>query len=94
LTNFNPILAYPEDVNITSINAPYVVISEMLDDISSKFIVGFIKDFLKANDYTTFITKPANQLIWGYEDPILKYVNKYLPEMVKSPNFGYFLGKG
>lgn len=32
-----------------------------------------------------------NEILWGYEDPVLQSLHRYLPNMAKTSRFGYFL---
>ena len=36
-----------------------------------------------------FVSRTVDELLWGYEDPLLKALNKLAPSIVSTTTFGY-----
>ena len=36
-----------------------------------------------------FVSRTVDELLWGYEDPLLKDLNKLAPSIVSTTTFGY-----
>ncbi|XP_028398095.1 lysosome membrane protein 2-like [Dendronephthya gigantea] len=70
---------------ITTVNMPLMVVVEMLkkypDFFHWKRLVGGI---LRRYKETLFMTRKVNDLIWGYEDPLLVEINKLRNETVAA----------
>ena len=43
-------------------------------------------------NYSIFTQRTAGEFIWGYSDPILSELHKYLPSLVPSGEFGFCQG--
>jgi len=79
-----------EDAQIVTLNVPFIVITSMLDNLPA-FMIDIIKRLLKDLNYTTFTARTVKELLWGYEDPLLKKLHQYLPHLVNDGEFGFFL---
>ena len=67
---------------ITVLNIGYIAIADRLGKSSfvDKMIYMLIKHFYNSQ---LFWEKTVHEIIWGYEDPLLKFVNKFLPIQTK-----------
>jgi len=75
--------------NITQLNMPLVTISSMLSSLPKplqEVITVFLKSF---KDSDLFVTHTAEEFLYGYNDPIFKFLNKLLPSVI-PPQFGLF----
>ena len=78
--------------NITTINGPFMFIQQIEHQLP-KWLQTLIRVFLEENNYGPFITKPVNEIIWGYDDPFLSFLNKQIPGLLKVSKFGYYVNQ-
>ena len=94
-TNYQEYTKLPStdySTNITTINGPFMFIQQIQHQLP-KWLQILIGVFLKENDYGPFITKPVNEIIWGYDDPFLSFLNKHIPGLLKISKFGYYINQ-
>ena len=78
--------------NITTINGPFMFIQQIEHQLP-KWLQTLIRVFLEENNYGPFITKPVSDIIWGYDDPFLSFLNKHIPGLLKISKFGYYVNQ-
>ncbi|KAL0163469.1 hypothetical protein M9458_042865, partial [Cirrhinus mrigala] len=60
----------------------------MMEKFKDTFLISrFISDLMKANDVGIFGTFRVGDLLWGYEDPLLKLIKRVYPI---DDHFGLF----
>ncbi|XP_072902250.1 lysosome membrane protein 2-like [Hemitrygon akajei] len=76
---------------ITTINIPFVALLESLKHIgaSQKIIFSFL---FAMKSSAIFQTHSVEELLWGYEDPLLSLGHKLLPSYFPDSRFGLFYG--
>jgi len=77
---------------ITTMNGPFLIIDYILEQLPIQ-VRKLVEVFLIENDYGPIVTMSADKLIFGYEDPLLALLNKYIPQLVPIKDFGYFYGQ-
>ncbi|XP_067896194.1 lysosome membrane protein 2-like [Heterodontus francisci] len=76
---------------VTTINIPFATLLQMIKDSSmTKKIIVSALFALKSSKL--FQTRSVDELLWGYEDPLLKLGHKLLPSIFPSSQFGLFYG--
>ena len=77
------------DEIIYHVNVPYILVNDQIRNLS-----GIMKSFAKGmfpRDWTLFVPHRANDLIWGYPDPVLTKLKAIGQSSIDQ--FGYFLGQ-
>ncbi|XP_062907347.1 lysosome membrane protein 2-like [Mobula hypostoma] len=76
---------------ITTINIPFVALLESLkhSGASRKIFLSFL---FALKSSAIFQTHSVDELLWGYEDPLLRLGHKLLPAFFPSNRFGLFYG--
>lgn len=78
---------------IRMINIPLVTVFNMLQNLSA-LPQEIIEDLLRlAFNETLFVYHTAREWLWGYEDPFLKVIHAFAPDIIADPNFGFFYGQ-
>ncbi|XP_076842406.1 lysosome membrane protein 2c [Brachyhypopomus gauderio] len=75
-----------EDDLIRTANIPAVAVMEKFKDHPT--ISRFIADLMRSKGIGAFATRTVAELLWGYEDPLLKDLRVVDPHL--DPNFGLF----
>ncbi|XP_005103573.2 scavenger receptor class B member 1 [Aplysia californica] len=78
---------------ITTVNPLLPVIAENIKWLPSAvkdIMTTFLQVGLKEN---LFFTRPVKDILWGYDDPALKMLQKILPSWFTRTNIGYFIRK-
>ncbi|XP_051870323.1 lysosome membrane protein 2-like [Pristis pectinata] len=76
---------------VTTVNIPFVALLESLKHIgmAQKMFMSFL---FALKSSTIFKTHSVDDLLWGYEDPLLKLGHKLLPSIFLDSRFGLFYG--
>ncbi|MCI4386874.1 hypothetical protein PGIGA_G00067780 [Pangasianodon gigas] len=74
-----------EDDIIRTVNIPAMAVMEKYRD---SFFGRIISDLMKSNNEGLFGTWKVGELLWGYEDPLLKDLHAFNHSL--DPNFGLF----
>ena len=93
--NHQQYLNKDEDVNstlITTVNGPYMFIRQVQHQLPS-WLRTLIRVYLKENNYGPFVTRPMADLLWGYDDPFITFLNGHLPGLISVSQFGYYLNQ-
>ncbi|KAI4887791.1 hypothetical protein NFI96_005766 [Prochilodus magdalenae] len=75
-----------EDDLIRTVNVPAMTVMEKFKDHS--FVSRLISDLMTSGGIGLFVTRPVGELLWGYEDPLLKYLHTIDPSL--DDHFGLF----
>lgn len=78
----------PELDLITTVNVPAVAVMNKAKD--SFMLAPMVKVWMKSLGYRLFTTRSINELLWGYEDKLLKKVSSF--KKVET-EFGFMLNK-
>ncbi|XP_062868044.1 lysosome membrane protein 2c [Trichomycterus rosablanca] len=74
-----------EDDLIRTVNIPALTVMERFQNHS---VIGrLISDFMKGNNIGLFMTRKVKELLWGYEDFLLKELSQFVP---LDDHFGLF----
>ncbi|KAJ8261386.1 hypothetical protein COCON_G00171090 [Conger conger] len=76
----------PEDDLIRTVNIPAVTVMEMFKD--KVIIRNIISALMKSKNEGLFMTRTVGEILWGYEDPLLKDLTRF--EKTLDPHFGLF----
>ncbi|XP_059213940.1 lysosome membrane protein 2c [Centropristis striata] len=76
----------PESDLIRTVNIPAMTVMEQFKD--NTIAVKLINDYMKGADVGLFITRTVAELLWGYEDELLKTLKKFKPSL--DDVFGLF----
>lgn len=92
----------PKQIKITTINVPLMVIGMKIEEYEkslSKREKELFDEFLKGLDWfkehffpsweQIFTSRTVEELLFGYEDPLLAFINKHKPDLVSNPIFGF-----
>ncbi|KAI5091412.1 lysosome membrane protein 2, partial [Silurus meridionalis] len=74
-----------EDDIIRTANIPAMTLMERFQ---GTWLERIISDLMISEGEGLFGTRKVGELLWGYEDPLLKLLKKFLPSL--DPNFGLF----
>jgi len=77
---------------ITTVNGPYMFIRQVQNQLPP-WLRTLIRVYLNENNYGPFVTKPVEDLLWGYDDPFITFLNSHLPGMISVSQFGYYLNQ-
>uniref|UniRef100_A0A4W3I5D8 Lysosome membrane protein 2 n=1 Tax=Callorhinchus milii TaxID=7868 RepID=A0A4W3I5D8_CALMI len=81
----------PKKDRITTINIPFVTLLQMLKYTGpSEHVIASLISILKSE--MLFQTRTVDELLWGYEDPLLKLGHKFFPSIIPHSRFGLFYG--
>ncbi|XP_062268681.1 lysosome membrane protein 2c [Platichthys flesus] len=69
----------PETELIRTVNIPAMTVMEMVKD--STFEANLVSSYMKATGEGLFTTRTVGELLWGYEDPLLKALHVIKPEL-------------
>ncbi|CAB1447869.1 unnamed protein product [Pleuronectes platessa] len=69
----------PETELIRTVNIPAMTVMEMVKD--SAFEANLVSSYMKATGEGLFTTRTVGELLWGYEDPLLKALHFIKPEL-------------
>ncbi|CAJ1070792.1 lysosome membrane protein 2 [Xyrichtys novacula] len=78
--------AGPESDLIRTINIPAVAVMDKFKDDS--IVASLIASYMRATDTGLFTTRTVGQLLWGYEDSLLKTLRTFEPDL--DDHFGLF----
>lgn len=76
----------PESDLIRTVNIPAMTVMEQFKD--DTFIGRLISDYMKSTDEGLFTTRTVGELLWGYEDALLKALSTVKPDLDEV--FGLF----
>ncbi|XP_040915173.1 lysosome membrane protein 2c [Toxotes jaculatrix] len=76
----------PESDLIRTVNIPAMTVMEKFKDES--FVASLISSYMKSTDEGLFTTRTVGELLWGYEDSLLKALQTVKPEL--DDVFGLF----
>ncbi|XP_067848532.1 lysosome membrane protein 2-like [Heptranchias perlo] len=90
---FEPLMSVgdPKNDSVTTINIPFIALLRMLKYSGMVKKIG-ASILFTLRSRTLFHTRSVDELLWGYEDPILKLGHKLLPSFIKDCRFGLFYG--
>ncbi|CAL8277851.1 unnamed protein product [Merluccius merluccius] len=71
--------AGPESDLIRTVNIPVVTVMEKFKDLP--WVLNFISAYLRSSGEGLFTTRTVGELLWGYEDALLKAVKTLRPEV-------------
>uniref|UniRef100_A0A3B1J8D8 Scavenger receptor class B, member 2c n=1 Tax=Astyanax mexicanus TaxID=7994 RepID=A0A3B1J8D8_ASTMX len=80
----------PSKDNVTTVNIPAVAVMNKLKD-SGFWVKSGMSMFMGSLGTTMFFTHTVNELLWGFEDPLLSRLHKIKPEV--DEKFGLMLDK-
>lgn len=81
----------PKKDRITTINIPFVTLLQMLKYSGpSEHVIASLISALKSENL--FQTRTVDELLWGYEDALLKLGHKFFPSIIANSRFGLFYG--
>lgn len=78
----------PESDLIRTVNIPVVTVMERVKDNSLEARV--ISDLMRSKGEGLFTTRTVGELLWGYQDDLLKELKVVKPELVPDDVFGLF----
>ncbi|XP_060923817.1 lysosome membrane protein 2c [Limanda limanda] len=78
----------PETELIRTVNIPAMTVMEMVKDNSFDRIM--VSAYMKSIGEELFTTRTVGELLWGYEDPLLKALHLVNPKLVVDAVFGLF----
>jgi hypothetical protein len=87
---FVPNMSLDEELPITMINTPLVTLVSLIRN-QKNFTQEIIDIIILFFNEPLFVKHTAREWIWGYEDPILKVIKKFVTDF--DDNFGYFYGQ-
>lgn len=76
----------PENDLIRTVNIPALTVMEMVKD--RPFIRTIISDIMKSRNEGLFMTRTVEELLWGYEDPLLARIHQIYSSV--ESHFGLF----
>uniref|UniRef100_A0A673HE34 Lysosome membrane protein 2-like n=1 Tax=Sinocyclocheilus rhinocerous TaxID=307959 RepID=A0A673HE34_9TELE len=76
-----------EDDIVRTVNIPAVTVMEKA---KGRWFEGFVSALMKSNNIGVFGTFRVGDLLWGYEDPLLKLIQKFI---TMDDHFGLFYKK-
>ncbi|RUS80598.1 hypothetical protein EGW08_011653 [Elysia chlorotica] len=81
-----------EEMKITTINPLIATVAQNL-----QFLNGALKTVLSlalsAMNEDIIMTRPVHEILWGYDDPALSFLNKIRPKDFPMVKIGYFIRK-
>uniref|UniRef100_S4RAT2 Scavenger receptor class B, member 2a n=1 Tax=Petromyzon marinus TaxID=7757 RepID=S4RAT2_PETMA len=82
----------PMTDKITTVNIPLMTLVEMVRHsfLPQKWLDIILTVVAIMHKETLFQSRTVHELLWGYEDPILAQIHKFLDSV--NPNFGLFYG--
>ncbi|XP_039606709.1 lysosome membrane protein 2-like [Polypterus senegalus] len=75
-----------DDDFIRTVNVPAVTLMEKFK--SNSVFANLISSYMKSINDGLFVTKTVKEFLWGYKDPLLSAVHKFLPTVEEY--FGFF----
>ena len=90
--NYQKINSTEPPLKITTINGPYLIIDQIQRHLPG-WLQTLVRVFLKEQNYGPLVTKTADELIWGYQDPFLAFINKNLPGVISTSKFGFYINQ-
>ncbi|KAM9794827.1 lysosome membrane protein 2c [Syngnathus typhle] len=76
----------PESDLIRTVSIPAMTVMERFKD--DALFANVISSYMKEKQIGLFTTRTVGELLWKYEDPLLKFLNTFKPDI--DPNFGLF----
>uniref|UniRef100_A0A8C4PYY2 Scavenger receptor class B, member 2a n=2 Tax=Eptatretus burgeri TaxID=7764 RepID=A0A8C4PYY2_EPTBU len=81
----------PMEDKIMMLNVPLVAAIEKVQAFGLPSLVNILFSFLVAmKSETLFTSHSVHELLWGYEDPLLVFLNRIDPLLVPDTHFGFF----
>ena len=90
--NYQKVNSTESSMKITTVNGPFLVIDQIQRYLPA-WLQTLVRVFLKQENYGPLVTKTAEELIWGYEDPFLAFINKNLPGVISTSKFGFYINQ-
>ncbi|KAJ8338941.1 hypothetical protein SKAU_G00357270 [Synaphobranchus kaupii] len=78
----------PENDLIRTVNVPVVTVMEMVTNGPFRALSIIISAYMKSKNEGLFTTRTVGELLWGYEDPLLKFIS--MVNHTVDPHFGLF----
>ncbi|KAI8483861.1 lipopolysaccharide transport [Branchiostoma belcheri] len=82
----------PENDTFTSLNIPLVTIAELIEN-ERDIVKDLVSVIERLAQETLFMKLTVGGLVWGYNDSLLMDVNKLVPGLLPSTEFGLFMGR-
>lgn len=76
-----------EKILITSFNVPFPLVMRTLENMNEVYQQLFLT--MIPPEWKILVTKTASELLWGYEDPVLKILEPFLSGL---STYGHFIG--
>ena len=62
---------------------------QWMPEAIQRLVLNFIAEF---EDEDIFYEVSVHDILWGYEDPLLKLLAKFAPSLIPETKFGLFVG--